>query len=207
MKLGYLVQKSDSPYPHALLREYPDYGLQVADVVAPPRRFWADQEGADGPVEVGIETTRVRSLLTPGDLLASLPASDNWQGQGRRSQARLYAYFLVCEDPQRRMDAREVDTLSHQVSLVRHILQDENLRRVLIADEVGLGKTVEVGLILQELIVQRPEMRVLYLAPARLVSNVRTEFDRLELPFRQWSAQDADARLTDPKIIASAYLH
>lgn len=103
------------------------------------------------------------------------------------------------------MDAREVDTLSHQVSLARHVLQNENLRRVLIADEVGLGKTVEAGLILRETLQRRPEARVLYLAPARLVSNVRAEFDRLKLPFRQWSAQEADARLTDPKIIASMH--
>jgi len=130
-----------------------------------------------------------------------LPAGENWPSHSRRSLARLHAYFLITEDPQRRLDAREVDTLAHQVSLVRHILQDENMRRVLIADEVGLGKTVEAGLLLREILEQRPEARILYLAPARLVSNVRTEFDRLKLPFRQWSAQDADGRLTDPKII------
>jgi superfamily II DNA or RNA helicase len=124
---------------------------------------------------------------------------------GRRSLARMYAHYLVAEDPQRRMDVREVETLSHQVSLVRHVLQDANLKRVLIADEVGLGKTIEVGLILQELIAQRPGLRILYLAPARLVSNVRREFDRLRLSFRQWTASDADARLSDPRIIASIH--
>ena len=56
----------------------------------------------------------------------------------RRSLARLHAYFLVIEDPQRRLDKREVETLAHQVSLVRHILESERLNRVLIADEVGL---------------------------------------------------------------------
>jgi hypothetical protein len=44
---------------------------------------------------------------------------------------------------------------------------------------------------------------VLYLAPTRLVSNVRREFDRLNLPFRSWTASEADARLTDPRILAS----
>lgn len=205
MPVGNVLQKPDSPYSYALLRQYSDWGLEAVDIVGPPRRFWADQDVAEGPVEVGLELSRVRTLPSPAVLLETLAESDNWQAQGRRSLARLQAHFLICEDPQRRMDAREVDTLSHQVSLVRHILQDESLRRVLIADEVGLGKTVEVGLILRELMQQRPEIRVLYLAPARLVSNVRVEFDRLKLPFRQWSAQDGDARLSDSKIIASIH--
>jgi len=205
MPIGYVLQRNDSKYPHALLKQYSDWGLEAVDLVSPPRRFWAEADTADSPVEVGVEISSVRALPTPADLLNNLPAADNWQAHGRRSLARLQAYFLVCEDPQRRMDAREVDTLSHQVSLVHHILQNESLRRVLIADEVGLGKTVEAGLILRELLQQRPEARILYLAPARLVGNVRVEFERLKLPFRQWSAQDADARLTDSKIIASIH--
>lgn len=103
------------------------------------------------------------------------------------------------------MDAREVETLSHQVSLVWHVLQNDSLRRVMIADEVGLGKTVEAGLIIRALLDQRSELRILYLAPARLVNNVLTEFDRLRLPFRRWSAQGADARLTDNMVVASIH--
>ena len=49
-----------------------------------------------------------------------------------------------------------------------------------------------------------PGLRVLYLAPARLVSNVGREFKRLSLFFREWKAQDGDAQLeTDSRIIAS----
>jgi superfamily II DNA or RNA helicase len=103
------------------------------------------------------------------------------------------------------MDAREVETLSHQVSLVTHVLKNDSLRRVMIADEVGLGKTVEAGMIIRALLDQRSELRILYLAPARLVSNVLTEFDRLGLPFRRWAAQGADARLTDNMVVASIH--
>src|SRR5207249_11241368 len=41
--------------------------------------------------------------------------------------------------------------------------------------------------------------------PARLVSNVRREFERLKLNFRQWTSEDGDARLTDPKVLASIH--
>lgn len=205
MKNGYLLSKAESPLPYALLREYDDFGLDAVDIVAPPRRFWSDQEMTEGCVEVGLQANRVQSLTSPATLLSGLPPGENWSAHSRRSIARLQAHFLLCEDPQRRMDAREVETLSHQVSLVRHVLQNESLRRVMIADEVGLGKTVEAGLIIRELLEQRPELRILYLAPARLVNNVLSEFDRLRLPFRRWSAQGADARLTDSMIVASIH--
>jgi superfamily II DNA or RNA helicase len=118
----------------------------------------------------------------------------------------LFAWFLVCEDPQRRLEAREVQTLAHQASLVRHVLDDPALTRVLIADEVGLGKTVEAGLIVAELLEKQPGLRVLYLAPARLVSNVHKEFTRLGLRFRRWTAgDDADANLQDERILASIH--
>jgi superfamily II DNA or RNA helicase len=205
MPTNYLYTKPGNAYPSGILREREEWGLKTIDLVHPPRRFWSDQKGLDVLVEEGVDARRAQPLPTPARLLHGLPEDDNWQSHSRRSLARLRAHYLICEDPQRRMDAREVETLSHQVSLVRHILQSERLKRVLIADEVGLGKTVEVGLLLKELLAQRPGLRVLYLAPARLVSNVRREFDRLELPFRQWSAQNGDARLTDPKVIASLH--
>src|SRR4051812_29033585 len=125
MPIGYVLQRGDAKYPYALLRQYSDWGLEALDVATPPRRFWSDAETAEGPVEVGVEIGGVKPLPTPAELLTSLPAGDNWQSHGRRSLARLNAYFLLIEDPQRRMDAREVDTLSHQVSLVRHILQND----------------------------------------------------------------------------------
>lgn len=205
MPTNYLYVKPGSPYSSGILREHEEWGLKTIDLVHPPRRFWSDQESQDVLVEEGIDLRRVQALPTPAQLLQALPANDNWQSHSRRSLARLRAHYLICEDPQRRMDVREVETLSHQVSLVRHILQSESLKRVLIADEVGLGKTVEVGLVLKELLAQRPGLRVLYLAPARLVSNVRREFDRMRLPFRQWTTQDGDARLSDPKLIASLH--
>ncbi len=203
--LGPIVTQPGSSLPWAVLREVDEWGLRSADVVSPPRRFWSDGDGPRATVEAGIDSRRLRSVPTPTELLTQLPEGDTWTGQSKRSIARLWAYFLLIEDPQRRLDARPVSTLSHQVSLVRHVLDSEALRRVLIADEVGLGKTVEAGLLIKELVERSSNLRVLYLAPARLVNNVRAEFDRLGLAFRQWTATDADARLTDPRILASIH--
>lgn len=193
--------------PHVVLRETDDWGIRILDLASPPRRLWGSQVTIPAPVRTHIDPYQAQPYPLPGALLtAPLAEGDTWSAMSRRSLARFEAFFLVSEDPQRRLDAREVVTLAHQVSLVRHILDTPGRRRVLIGDEVGLGKTVVAGLIIQELLATNPGLRVLYLAPARLVSNVGREFKRLSLFFREWKAQDGDARLdTDSRIIASIH--
>lgn len=205
MKPFAFYKNSRWAYPRLVVKVTAEWGITTADVCRPPQRLLLAEQHLDAPVELGVDANRLQPLPTPGEVLHNLSVDANVSSIGKRSIARLMAYFLVCEDPQRRYDAREVSTLAHQVSLVRHILDNDNLRRVLIADEVGLGKTVEAGLLIKELLEQRPTTRIIYFAPARLVSNVRKEFDRLELSFRQWSAQQADARLDDSRLVVSIH--
>src|SRR5262249_19275668 len=140
-------------------------------------------------VEASVDFRRVDGVATPAALLESDPQDESWLGLTQRSLARLYGTFLIAEDPQRRLEVRKAATLSHQASLVQHVLQSANLRRILIADEVGLGKTLEAGFIIKRLSEENPALRVLYLAPARLVSNVAYEFRaKLDLDARTWVA-------------------
>src|SRR3954462_4356358 len=108
---------------------------------------------------------------TPAELIlrAELANSVGWPTATRSTLARLETLWLLAEDKQRLLDAQAIDPLPHQAALVEHILGTSGLERVLIADEVGLGKTVEVGLIIQRLQRASPTLRVLYLTEARLV--------------------------------------
>ena len=194
-------------HPYAVLRQQDEFGFVEYDLIAPPRRFFAGLDPLPPAVDIGVDCRRLKALPNPSELLRSHPGeADNWPAHSRRTVARLFAWFLICEDPQRRLEAREVETLAHQASLVRHVLDEPNLSRVLIADEVGLGKTIEAGLIVAELLEKQPSLRVLYLAPARLVANVHKEFTKLGLRFRRWTAgDDSDANLQDDKIVGSIH--
>lgn len=63
---------------------------------------------------------------------------------------------------------------THQVANVYRVLTDVRVRHLL-ADEVGLGKTVQALMILNALRYERKELRVLVIVPDRLVTQWRDE--------------------------------
>jgi superfamily II DNA or RNA helicase len=64
----------------------------------------------------------------------------------------------------------------YQVETVRKVLKQYR-GRVLLADEVGLGKTVEAGMVLKEYILRGMAERILILTPASLVGQWRDEME------------------------------
>lgn len=77
---------------------------------------------------------------------------------------------------------------THQVANVLRVLTDVRVRHLL-ADEVGLGKTVQALMILNALRTQRPELRAFIMVPDRLVAQWRDE-----LMTRAHTAPSGDAR-------------
>lgn len=68
----------------------------------------------------------------------------------------------------------EIDPLPHQIHLVHHILSSGNLNW-LIADDVGLGKTIETGMLLSALKQRGLLNRVLLITPAGLTRQWQEE--------------------------------
>lgn len=70
----------------------------------------------------------------------------------------------------------------HQVEVVRRVLQD-SVQRYLLADEVGLGKTIEAGVIIRQHVLDHPESHsVLIVVPEQLVEQWDSELcNRLQV--------------------------
>jgi ATP-dependent helicase HepA len=64
----------------------------------------------------------------------------------------------------------------HQVEVARRILEDP-VQRYLLADEVGLGKTVEAGIVIRQFLLDHRTGRVLVLVPAHLREQWRSELE------------------------------
>jgi len=89
---------------------------------------------------------------------------------------------------------RDIDRYDFQVNAVLRVLRQMRGRAIL-ADEVGLGKTIEAGLILKEYVLRGLVRRALVLTPVSLMSQWREELrHKFELPFEirsrgeEWNA-------------------
>lgn len=102
---------------------------------------------------------------------------------------------------------RGVDHYWYQVETARKVLKQFR-GRVLLADEVGLGKTIEAGMILKEYLLRGMAERVLILTPASLVGQWHEEMkNKFGIEFitsqAPLSRRDAPAFWASPRIIAS----
>lgn len=77
------------------------------------------------------------------------------------------------------------DNLPYQLAAVRKALAPENLRpRILLADAVGLGKTLEIGMILSELVRRGRGERIMIVTPRHVLEQMQFEmWTRFALPF------------------------
>jgi superfamily II DNA or RNA helicase len=77
------------------------------------------------------------------------------------------------------------DPLGYQQAAVRQALDPANLRtRILLADAVGLGKTLEIGMILSELIRRGRGERILIVTPRHVLEQMQNEmWSRFAIPF------------------------
>ncbi len=64
----------------------------------------------------------------------------------------------------------------HQVEVVRRVLEDP-IQKYLLADEVGLGKTIEAGAILRQYLLDEPQGKALVLVPQYLLEQWRRELE------------------------------
>lgn len=88
------------------------------------------------------------------------------------------AHELPLQDSAISLTSAKIDLLPHQVVLT-HRVACASPRRFLIADEVGLGKTIETALVLRELASRGELNRALMVVPAGLVNNWHRELNEV----------------------------
>jgi len=123
------------------------------------------------------------SLARFSKALSKPPDSREWLDL-RRAAERLA--LLPGFDSLITLNANTIKELPHQIDVALRVLRQMG-GRALLADEVGLGKTIEAGIILKELTVRGLARRVLILTPAALVDQWQGEleskfFEEFETP-------------------------
>ncbi len=91
-----------------------------------------------------------------------------------------------------------INLFEHQIDTAARVLADPVVR-YLLADEVGLGKTIEAGIVIRQYLIDDPESRVLVLCPETLIGQWTSELvDRIGL---QRSLQDSHLKVTSHSVL------
>jgi len=148
-------------------------------------------------VDVAFDDADGRRLLTfPASRLSVIP--DLWERleHGPYDQPvdfllKQLAIQLPLHNSGGELSNSRTDLLPHQILLTHDVVAMDR-RRLLIADGVGLGKTIEAGMTIRELATRGLTQRILIICPAGLVRNwqeelrdcFRMHFDVLGLDFQ-----------------------
>lgn len=141
-------------------------GDEEGDPARRPRgtRSWHEQG------EALLKRWRADDFATPArfDLRAEAERWAGWAGTDR----------LISLD-----SLRGVEQFPHQIRACLKVMRDLNGRAIL-ADEVGLGKTIEAGIVLKDYLLRGAVRTVLVLVPASLCEQWRAElWEKFELDF------------------------
>ncbi|MEI8324725.1 MAG: DEAD/DEAH box helicase, partial [Betaproteobacteria bacterium] len=130
-----------------------------------------------------------------------LRAVQGGSDRARKAWLAYEAHALPIMESASALTSAKIDLLPHQVVLT-HRIATASPRRYLIADEVGLGKTIETALILRELASRGELVRALMVVPAGLVNNWHRELNEVfNLDFEVFGSE---GDITDRKTNAFA---
>ena len=123
---------------------------------------------------------RVRRVLTPFDDVHIVQRNDRPAPVSRRRWRHLCRAVIAADTPPGRLRTAaraRIDLLPHQLEPALSVLRGEG-SRLLLADDVGLGKTIQAGLVIAELLARRCIERVLILTPAGVRDQWAAELQR-----------------------------
>ncbi len=159
---------------------------EPADIVSARRWYWrlSGRVPYESVQRVRVDALRagapaLREFVLPFDRLTPAPDARRWQRAGRAWLFHCVAHWADAwpSPVVGGAVAADMNLLAHQFRPVL-ALRDGRACRLLLADAVGSGKTIEAALILAELAARRVADRVLVLTPATLRDQWQGELSR-----------------------------
>lgn len=161
-----------------------DASVRPGDVVTARGRTWTVVDRTPHPDCASVRLRgsplqggEMRTLLTPFDRLRAVARRDAWRRLRPRRWLHAVRRGAIDTHPfggLRTAAGSRIDVLPYQLEPALAILR-HGATRVLIADAVGLGKTIQAGLIVRELAAAQEEFRALIVTPAGLRAQWRQE--------------------------------
>jgi ATP-dependent helicase HepA len=117
------------------------------------------------------------AFADPSEILAARCAETQFYADRRRLALRRLRNLRSAAQGITGLLSANIELIPYQAAAVKRVLQDQSLR-YLLADEVGLGKTIEAGVIIRQVLIDDPRRRVAVIVPDLIVKQWRAELDR-----------------------------
>ena len=199
-RAGAYVRYFDSPAANEVVMPVAD-GVKGPVVLPPQQRVWwhdgsrwlagfVDSRAEESGLSYWVNFPNRRTVQVPADALRvrwSVPLSDpvgmlkfgtvesRFLHSARIRFVRSVLDQRAASDGLAGVWSSAVSFYAHQIGVARQVLTDP-VRRYLLADEVGLGKTIEAGLVVRQSLMES-HGHVLVLAPAGLLEQWRGELE------------------------------
>ena len=157
------------------------YGRVMAtkDGTTMVRTYLVHFPGASGLAEMKEDEFAVRSYLSgddPSVVLAELAQETPFFFQQRADLLKELLRQSQLSHGLPSLLSAKVEILQHQAVVADRILRDPTIR-YLLADEVGLGKTIEAGIVLRQIRLDAPNARIAVVAPDALTRQWQEELE------------------------------
>ena len=110
----------------------------------------------------------------PAEILAAGGAESQFLHDRRQAAVVPFLGLRSASQGLTSLISASIDFVPHQVAAIRRVLGDP-IQRYLLADEVGLGKTIEAGVIIRQHLIDNPATQVLIVTPPQLCDQWRSE--------------------------------
>jgi ATP-dependent helicase HepA len=144
-------------------------------------RFPNVKDSVSVPLEL-IHVRRHRSVADPIGPLRMRQTETTYFHDKRSSFLKALFHQRQAARGMTALLSSSIDLEPHQITVVRRVLSDP-IKRYLLADEVGLGKTIEAGVIARQHLLDNFETaRILILCPKHLTHQWNSELSRRFIP-------------------------
>lgn len=184
------------------LRTYPDRDIRLAVLAEQTRVYWKDpdtgewhmgrvtgpHQAPDGPgywvklpndrevplLEQQLFTRCWDARIEPTEVLVSLGLETQFLHDRRLGAVAAFLHLRAASRGMAGLLSSAIDLVPHQVEVARRVLEDP-IQRYLLADEVGLGKTIEAGVVIRQCLLDDDSAQVVVLVPSPLVHQWECE--------------------------------
>lgn len=130
------------------------------------------------------EELEVRCLLPfndPTEVLSTSGGESQFLNDSRKKVLEWLINLRASSRGLTALTSASIDLVVHQVNIARKVLTDP-VQRYLLSDEVGMGKTIEAGIIARQCLLDSSTSKVLIIVPKHLITKWKREmFDRFYL--------------------------